>query len=474
MIKNAILSLRKNIGKTILLFVIMIVIANLIIAGLSIQSATKKSMDSIRSSLGNDVTLTTNFKNMMANRQQGQAINDVASSITIDMANQLVDLDYVESYNYTISSNVDSDTITAVELDSSEENSMGGMNRPEDSQEESGDFTISANTTMANLDDFTSSNSELIEGRLLDNDDSGTNNCVVETNLAQENDLSVGSTITVYTTVNEETVTQELTIVGIYEISSNIQVGRMGQSNPVNTIYTDFTVGQVISGSTTDITSATYYLDDPQNADAFIELAKESSDIDFDTYTLDANDQLYQQNVSSLENTQSFSTMFLWVVIIAGSVILCLILVLTIRSRYYEIGVFLSLGQSKLKIIGQQLIEIGVIAVIAFVLSLGTGKMVSNVISGMLVSTASNESVQMEIPESSDDSSSQQSNHREGMSFDNAFNAPTDVELDVSLTSTTVIELAGITAAICVVSIILPSTYILRLSPREILARKEG
>ena len=65
MLKNALRSIKKNVGKTILLFVIMTVIANLIIAGLSIQSASKKSMDEIRSSLGNDVTLTINMKNMM-------------------------------------------------------------------------------------------------------------------------------------------------------------------------------------------------------------------------------------------------------------------------------------------------------------------------------------------------------------------------------------------------------------------------
>lgn len=71
MIKNAFLSIRKNIGKTILLFVIMVVITNLIIAGLSIQKASEKSMEQIRTSLGNDVTLTVNMKNMMGQREKG-------------------------------------------------------------------------------------------------------------------------------------------------------------------------------------------------------------------------------------------------------------------------------------------------------------------------------------------------------------------------------------------------------------------
>lgn len=482
MLKNAYLSIKKNMGKTVLLFVIMIVVANLIIAGLSIQSASKKSMEQIRSSLGNDVTLTTNMKNMMGQREKGQAISEVASSVTIAMADQLKDLKYVKNYNYTISTSVDGDDISAVELTSSDSSQQSqGMGRPDgqgDQQMASqGDFAISANTTMEYLDEFGEETSTLVEGRLLSTSDANTNNCVIETNLAIDNDLNVGDTFTVYTTVNDETVSQELTIVGIYEVTNSNTMGGPGQSNPFNTIYTDLSMGQTLSGSDTDISSATYYLDDPENIEAFQTLATEKSDIDFETYTLDANDHLYQQNVSSLENTQSFATMFLIVVIGAGSAILCLILILTIRSRYYEIGVFLSLGQSKLKIILQQLFEMLLIAAVAFVISLGTGKLVSNVVGNMLESGTSNNRVQMEMPQVSgepDASESSEDSGRGGRMFDQAFNAPENSELDVSLTSTTVIQLAGITVAICLVSIAIPSAYVLRLSPREILVKKEG
>lgn len=481
MLKNAYLSIKKDMGKTVLLFVIMIVVANLIIAGLSIQSASKKSMEQIRSSLGNDVTLTTNMKNMMGQREKGQAISEVASSVTIAMADQLKDLKYVKNYNYTISTSVDSDDISAVELTSSDNQQSQGMGRPDgqgDQQMTSqGDFAISANTTMEYLDEFGEETSTLVEGRLLSTSDANTNNCVIETNLATDNDLNVGDTFTVYITVYDETVSQELTIVGIYEVTNSNTMGGPGQSNPFNTIYTDLSMGQTLSGSDTDISSATYYLDDPENIEAFQTLATEKSDIDFETYTLDANDHLYQQNVSSLENTQSFATMFLIVVIGAGSAILCLILILTIRSRYYEIGVFLSLGQSKLKIILQQLFEMLLIAAVAFVISLGTGKLVSNVVGNMLESGTSNNRVQMEMPQVSgepDASESSEDSGRGGRMFDQAFNAPENSELDVSLTSTTVIQLAGITVAICLVSIAIPSAYVLRLSPREILVKKEG
>lgn len=477
MIKNALLSLKKNIGKTILLFVIIVVITNLVIAGLSIQSATQKSMDQIRSSLGNDVTLSVDFRNMMKNREPGEAVSN-ETSLTTTMADSLKDLKYVESYNYQISTSADSDSISAVETESDNSNNQQDTNKPNDQSEQAsnqGDFTISANTTMEYLDSFTNSNYTLTDGRLLTSDDANTNNCVIETNLASDNDLSVGDTFTIITTVNDETIIQELTIVGIYEIQSTNEIGGAHFNNPVNTIYTDLSVGQTLTGSSENITSAIYYLDDPENAEAFVKLAKKQSDIDFDTFSLDANNRLYQQNASSLESMQSFAKMFVWIVVIAGSAILCLILALTIRNRYYEIGVLLSLGQSKVKIIAQQLIEIGLIAVVAFVISLGTGQLTSHYMGNMLESSSSLNVMQMDQKGDQPNDHQQKTNKQTKENFlGNMIQGPSNQELDVSITGENVVQLAGVTAAICIVSIAVPAAYVLRLTPRQILSRKEG
>lgn len=476
MIKNALLSLKKNIGKTILLFVIIVVITNLVIAGLSIQSATQKSMDQIRSSLGNDVTLSVDFRNMMKNREPGAAVSN-ETSLTTTMADSLKNLKYVESYNYQISTSADSDSISAVENKSDNSNNQQDTNKPNDQPEQAsnqGDFTISANTTMEYLDSFTNSNYTLTDGRLLTSDDANTNNCVIETNLASDNDLSVGDTFTITTTVNDETIIQELTIVGIYEIQSTNEIGAAHFNNPVNTIYTDLSVGQTLTGSSENITSAIYYLDDPENAEAFVELAKKKSDIDFDTFSLDANDRLYQQNASSLESMQSFAKMFVWIVVIAGSAILCLILALTIRNRYYEIGVLLSLGQSKVKIVAQQLIEIGLIAVVAFVISLGTGQLTSHYMGNMLESGSSSNVMQMDQKGDQPNDNQQKTNTQTKENFlGNMMEGPSNQELDVSITGENVVQLAGVTAAICIVSIAVPAAYVLRLTPRQILSRRK-
>lgn len=485
MIKNALLSIKKNIGKTMLLFVLMCVIANLVIAGLSIKSATSKSMDQVRTSLGSDVTLSYNMQNMMKNREKGGAMDEAVSHITIAMADQLKELKYVESYNYIVNVGVTSEDIDPVETiandETTDERQMPGSNQNKQPKMlDNNDFTVVGNTTMSNLSDFTEGNYVLKSGRLLTADDVATTNCVIESNLASDNDLTIGDTFSVTSTNdNNEEIDVKLTVVGIYEIETSSQMGGMmsNRQNPINQIYTGLSIAQKLNNSTTEISSATYYLDDPEHIDAFKELAESSTDIDFATYTLDANDQVYQKSISSLENMEQFATIFLWVVVGAGSAILCLILILTMRGRFYEFGVLLSLGQAKVKIMLQQLLEVFMIATIAFGLSLVTGKMVSNVVSSMLESTQNNQNqMVMEIPEESQSGEKETKNIKEKSNnfIDKAMQSPADAELDVSLTASTIRQLAEITGVICLISVVLPSIYILRLSPREILVKKEG
>lgn len=123
--KNAFLSIKKNLGKTILLFVIMFVIANLVIAGFAIKNASAKSVNAIKSTLSNEVTLSVDFKNMMKNRNKEET-DTIDATLTTAIADQLKDLQYVENYNYMISAYVDS-SLTAVETDttSDDENDLG-------------------------------------------------------------------------------------------------------------------------------------------------------------------------------------------------------------------------------------------------------------------------------------------------------------------------------------------------------------
>jgi len=60
---------------------------------------------------------------------------------------------------------------------------------------------------------------------------------------------------------------------------------------------------------------------------------------------------MYQQMLQPLNNVSSFAKNIVILVAVAGVIILTLIIMLSIRERKYEIGVLLSLGESRVKVI---------------------------------------------------------------------------------------------------------------------------
>ncbi len=481
-LKNALLSIKKSIGKSLLLLVIMALIANLVLAGLAIKNATEKSMAQVRSSMGATATLSYNMQKLMQNRKKGASMASVMKAMKMSTADQLKHLKYVQSYNYSVSVGVNSSSIDPVKVsNSSSSNTQQGTSPGKARSSGSAQnkmtetsFSVSGNTTMKKLSSFTNGSYKLISGRLLNSSDDGKNYAVISSALASDNDLKVGSSFKVYSTTSSGKKTYvTLKVIGIYKIqSSSASMDNMSdRQNPYNTIYTPLKTAQTLNHSTTTITSATYYLDDPAHTSAFAKLAKKTS-INWNTYALQTSDEAYEASVSSLKNMEKFANIFLVVVIAAGVIILALILILTLRSRFYEFGVFLSLGESKAAIIAQQLVEVGLIAVLAFMLSLGTGKMVANSISSMLTSTSTQTTVSASSSQKGPSGPGAQGGP--GGMMQNAMTSPTNKQLDVSVSASVIGELAGVSAAICLLSIAVPSIYILRLSPRQILMKKEG
>ena len=460
--KNAMLSIKKNMGRTILLLGVAFLIVNLVMAGLEIKTATKKSMDATRQSLGSDVTLAYNMKALMRNRSKGEALDELNTSIKVSDANKLSKLQYVKSVNYLQTVSVNTDDIEPVNMSStttaSQPNQSEKNNGP--APMDNNNFTVSGQTTMKTLSAFVNKNYVLKLGRLLNESDAKTNNAVISSELASDNNLKVGSTFSVYTTDSSNNKTSiTVQVVGIYSVKTVNQIsGFSNRQSPYNTIYTSLETAQKLNNLTTTISSAIYTLDDPSHISAFKKLAKKTS-VDWNTYTLDANDQIYQMSIGSLKNMNKFASLFVLIVIVAGAIVMALVLILALRSRYYEYGILLSLGESKLRIIGQQLIEVGLVVVLAFMLSLGSGQFVGKKISSILASaSASSSTVMMKMPTSNNEQHPQ----------------PKTKDFDVTLSGEVIGEVAGVSVLIVVIAILLPSFANLHMSPRKILMKKEG
>lgn len=465
--KNAVLSIRKNVGRTILLLGVAFLIINLVMAGLEIRTATEKSMDATRQSLGSDVTLAYNMKALMSNRSKGEALDQFNISIKVSDANELSKLKYVTSVNYLQSVSVDTDDIEPVNMSSTTTTSQSEqLENNQDNKKlgpmDNNNFTVSGQSTMKTLSAFVNKQYVLKSGRLLSESDAHTNNVVISSELASDNNLKVGSTFSVYTSDSSNNkIMITVNVVGIYRVKTVNQIGGMSnRQSPYNTIYSSLETAQKLNGSTTTISSAIYTLDDPSHISAFKKIAKKTS-VDWNTYTLDANDQVYQMSIGSLKNMNKFASLFVMIVIVGGGIVMALVLMLALRSRYHEYGILLSLGESKLRIVGQQLIEVGLVVAFAFMLSLGSGQFVGKKISNMLASASSNTpAVTMKMPTNKNNNGQQPQQKTK--------------DLDVSLSGEVIGEVTGVSVLIVVIAILLPSLAILRMSPRKILMKKEG
>ncbi|MBR5794673.1 MAG: FtsX-like permease family protein [Erysipelotrichaceae bacterium] len=98
-------------------------------------------------------------------------------------------------------------------------------------------------------------------------------------------------------------------------------------------------------------------------------------------------DYLYVQ--APLENLEALSNVTLWSSVVLVITILSLVSVLFIRTRKYEIGILLSLGASKLKVVLQFVLEVMLVGLLATSCAMVTGNKLGEVIS--------NEFLQMQI-----------------------------------------------------------------------------
>lgn len=190
------------------------------------------------------------------------------------------------------------------------------------------------------------------------------------------------------TTVDSTETSYILTVIGIYDNSSTATTAQMmsNASNPQNNIYTTLTTTNTIKGETDKLDSAVYALSNPEKIDNFVKEVK--SEIDTDTYFVTASDEIYEQMLSPLNNISSIAQNIVILVAIADAVILTLIVILSIRERRYEIGVLMSLGENRLKIIGQFFTELFMVTIVSLVIASFAGNFVGNALGNQLLSSS--------------------------------------------------------------------------------------
>ena len=414
-LKNAWRSITRSKGRNILIGIIIFVIAVSACIALSIGEAAETARQDSEDQLSITGQISVNRQAMMQNQDSKEDKKEAMTNmeeLSLDDLKTYADSDYVKSFYYTSSISLDaSGDLEAVDTsgvstdssddstetdgstgDNSGDNMQGpdGMNQGGDQNGgqgmtddagrmgTQGDFTITGYSSDEAMTDFLSGASSITEGSVFDENDN-TNQCIISSELAEYNDLSVGDTITLVNP-NATDETYEFTICGIYESSdtgdsySNMMGGFGAAFDSANRIYTSYeNVSAITEASDTlqSQTNGTYTFASVDDYEAFKEETEAALG---DNYTVSSADvDSYEQSLQPLENLSTYAKYFLAVVLAIGGIILVVLNIFNIRERKYEIGVLAAIGMKKGKIALQFLTELLCVTFIAIILGTGVG-----------------------------------------------------------------------------------------------------
>ncbi len=464
--------MKKRIGTSLILMAVFLIVTNLVLAGFTIQNASKKAADAARKKLGADVTLGLDFDKL---GQQARETGEMPKppKLNTKEADQLAKSKHVKDYNYITNNFGIADGFKLVGASEGEGKGkgnvamVGGSGSGSEIDMNSSLMIEGVRKTLLQ-ESFKNGKSKIVDGKPITEQMQDQNVALMEKRLAEQNNLKVGDKVKVQSGDKKETL--EIEIIGIYETNEQ----PMGQNpppmmNPANKLYMPYSTLKKLEtdeGMSSSI-QVVYLLNDPQDIDAFKKEAKKS-EIDFNYFKLDAQDSLYKQMIGPIENIASTSQMIIYIVSIAGAIILGLIIMLSIKARRKEMGILLSIGEKKWKLMAQFVVEVVCIAILAFGLSLTTGAKVSKFIGGNLLSG--------EIATASEEKDNSQNGSvmmvGAGGTPQNQNEDPID-KIDVSVTGEDVGKMGGIGLAIAILATLLPALSILRLNPKQILLKDE-
>lgn len=345
-VKHAVRSICRSKGRSILIGVILFVLALCSCIGLGIQKAADSSRAAMEALTNITATIETDRRGMMEQAQPpegGQPLEgdreamreqlQEQQSLTLEELQTYAQADSVSAFYYTGTLYMaGTDELEAVASSQSESRPgpSGGLSTDS--------FALIGYSSDEAMSDFIDGTASISEGSMFAEGGSDPV-CVISSELALYNDISVGDEITLQD--QDGTVELTLTVSGTYVFST----------------MTDY--------------------------EAFDAECRELG-LD-EAYTISSTDvNAYEQSLIPLENLSNFAFWFLAVILLIGVVVLIVINVFSIRERKYEIGVLCAIGMRKGKIAMQFLCEN---MVIALLLGFGAGAVLSVPASNALLQT---------------------------------------------------------------------------------------
>lgn len=438
-LKHGLLSLIRKPTKAIMIMIILFIVFSMVFTGVIIQRSISESKDFVRLKLGAVVEYKADYMKAMKDNLDESGYEQM--QLSLSTAEEIGKDKRVDHVYITNSSFLESEKYKSVAGEGMEDMDFGG-----------GYFSLKA-TKDGNDIEFDNGDAKLVDGELANQVDSTVveNPILVSEQFASKNNISIRDELEFKSYITPEPI--KMTVVGIY---------KGGKDS--NVFYTQYNTVKKINGiedETVDEASSIYFkLKDPLDVEVFIE--EHQSRLPSEYTVLDAGNSEYEKLTKPLDFVSTIANIFIVTVFVAGAAIIIALVSIFVRDRKFEIGLLLASGEGKFKIVSQFVIEITLVAILAF-------------FGSVLLSYKSSEAVSSWIVENQ---LIEEENSMEDMFFFDMGGASTlgDVSMDsvadefeINIDGNLILTLFVINLSVVLIASTIPLVVIMSYKPREAL-----
>ncbi|MHB0741509.1 ABC transporter permease [Peptostreptococcus anaerobius] len=360
MIKNAIAYITRKRNRTLIIFIILTIVLSCLYSCLTIMKSSNKIEKTLYESSNSSISIT---------KKDGKYFN----------VNQFKDIEKLKEIEEKIFQYDGLAKLKGAKVVSGEQR----INREDLSDEFKNVVSLEAtNNTKRNIL-FSSGVFTIKKGKNIGGNDK--NSIIVHEEFAKQNNLKLGDELDLELLDTEKSgkiKSHKFKIIGIFSGKKQETYTGLSSDFSENMVFVDYPTSQEVLNKSENNKIANkilMYSGSAESTDLALKKLKELK-IDESKYSVEKDSNAFEESLESVSGIKHIIKIMTYSIMLGGMVVLSLILILWLRERIYEIGIFLSIGRSKIQIIMQFIFELIFISIPSIVSSLFLGNVLLKVI----------------------------------------------------------------------------------------------
>ena len=360
MIKNAIAYITRKRNRTLIIFIILTIVLSCLYSCLTIMKSSNEIEKALYESSNSSISIT---------KKDGKYFN----------VNQFKDIEKLKEIEEKV---IQYDGLAKLK-DAKVVSGEQRINRDDLSDEFKNVVSLEAtNNTKRNIL-FSSGVFTIKEGKNIGENDKDS--IIVHEEFAKQNNLKLGDEVNLELLDIEKSgkiKSHKFKIIGIFSGKKHETYTGLSSDFSENMVFVDYSTSQEILNKSENNKIANkilMYSGSAESTDLALNKLKEFK-IDESKYFVEKDSNAFEESLESVSGIKHIIKIMTYSIMLGGMVVLSLILILWLRERIYEIGIFLSIGTSKIQIIMQFIFELIFISIPSIISSLFLGNVLLKVI----------------------------------------------------------------------------------------------